>query len=119
MKLITSNPQNATQALGYAIDMAIIENTQRHKGNINETRIVDMLNSFTVCKRIVITYDYVPYEFLFRDERETLKSLYQILGWVTAEGDSNLGMYVEKFIKNGFLCHDENGYETTMTFHND
>jgi hypothetical protein len=54
---------------------------------------------------------------LFRNEQETLTSLYQILGWVIGEGDESQEMYVETFLKNGFLCHDENGYEVSMKFY--
>lgn len=116
--LLTSNPKTSAQALGYAIDIAIIENTMK-RNNVDKNKLIDMLNSFTTCKKIVITYDYVPYEFNFRNEAETFKSLYTILGWVTGEGDLDEGMYVEKFIRNGFVCHDKDGYEVRMTFYND
>lgn len=115
--LLTSNPKNAVESLGFAIDMAIIKNTEKRNNGLNKRRIAKLLNSFTLCERIEITYDGVSYSFLFRNEQETLTSLYQILGWVIGEGDESQEMYVETFLKNGFLCHDENGYEVSMKFY--
>lgn len=110
-KLKTANPSSTAEVLGFAIDVAIIENTLQHDGD--ERRIdslVDMMNKFTICRVINITYDGIKYQFTFEKD-ELIDSLYIILGWVIDNS-----AYAEYSIPHGFKFIDNDGITFKMEY---
>lgn len=109
--LKTANPNSVAGAIGLAIDVAVIENTLQHDGD--ERRIdslVEMMNKFTICRLITITYDGIKYQFTFEKD-ELIDSLHSILGWVIDNS-----AYAECMIPNGFKFIDNDGLIFKMEY---
>lgn len=109
--LKTANPSSTAEALGFAIDVAIIENMLQHDSDERRVdSLVEMMNKFTICRVITITYDGIKYQFTFEKD-ELIDSLYSILGWVIDNS-----AYAEYAIPNGFKFIDNDGIVFKMEY---
>lgn len=97
--LLTINPRSAAAAIGLAIDLAVIENTKRKNPSIDMEKVIAMMNKFTTCNKIVITYGGVDNDYTFKTQEELKYNLSVILRWIIDKE-----AYVANFHENGFSC---------------
>ena len=110
--LLTYNPQNTAGAIGFGIDIAVIENTAEKNPNLSDDIVIMMMNRFTTCNRIVVTYGGVDNVYTFESPKETIYNLSVILRWVIDKE-----VYAAELHENGFSCVDNDGVEFRMKYY--